>query len=120
VATTTTDGREIDENTCQDILAAGILAAIQVVGSRWTGALLFAAMRGARRYSEYRTMVVGISDRLLTQRLKELQAQGLIERTVIPSTPVQIVYSPTSDARELISALEPLSEWGLRRLSPSS
>jgi DNA-binding HxlR family transcriptional regulator len=116
----TTDHKQIDEDACQEVLAAGILAAIQLVGSRWTGALLFAAMRGARRYSEYRAMVPGISDRLLTQRLKELQIQGLIERTVIPSTPVQIVYSPTSEARELIAALQPLSEWGCRRLPQSS
>jgi DNA-binding HxlR family transcriptional regulator len=110
----------IDENLCQEMLAAGILPAIELIGSRWTSAVLLAAMSGARRFGEYRAMVAGISDRLLTQRLKELQAEGLIERTVVPSTPVQIVYAPTADARDLIAALQPLSVWGQRRLAARS
>jgi DNA-binding HxlR family transcriptional regulator len=110
----------IDEDMCQEMLAAGILPAIELIGKRWTSAVLLAAAGGARRYGEYRAMVAGISDRLLTQRLKELQAEGLIERTVVPSTPVQIVYSPTAAARELIAALQPLSVWGQRRLLAKS
>jgi DNA-binding HxlR family transcriptional regulator len=118
VAKTTTLAGHIDDACCQKLLAGGILSAIELVGGRWTGAILLAAVGGARRYGEYRAMVVGISDRLLTLRLKELQAEGLIERTVVPSTPVQILYSPTANARELMSALQPLAEWGRRRLPP--
>jgi DNA-binding HxlR family transcriptional regulator len=100
----------IDDDTCQSILAA-----MELVGGRWTGSVLFAAVRGARRYSEYRAMVTGISDPMLTRRLRKLQAEGLIRRTVIPTMPVQVIYSPTAEARELIAALEPLSAWGLQR-----
>ena len=113
----TSGAGHIDASLCQEMLAAGILPAIELVGRRWTSAVLLAAAGGARRYGEYRARVAGISDRLLTQRLKELQAEGLIERTVIPSTPVQIVYSPTTAALELIAALRPLSVWGERRLA---
>jgi DNA-binding HxlR family transcriptional regulator len=100
----------IDDDTCQSILAA-----MELVGGRWTGSVLFAAVRGARRYSEYRAMVTGISDPMLTRRLRKLQAEGLIQRTVIPTTPVQVIYSSTAEARELIAALEPLSAWFAQR-----
>lgn len=60
-------------------------------------------------------MVGGISDRLLTQRLKELAAEGLIERTVMPTTPVQIRYSLTPDGQSLLNALQPLAQWMAHR-----
>ncbi|MEV4199042.1 winged helix-turn-helix transcriptional regulator [Micromonospora globbae] len=88
---------------------------LELVGRRWTGAILLAGVRGARRFGEYRAAVSGISDRLLAQRLKELESDGLIERTVIPSSPVQIRYAPSSDGQELMSLLQPLIDWSHRR-----
>ncbi|WP_199789248.1 MULTISPECIES: helix-turn-helix domain-containing protein [unclassified Streptomyces] len=72
--------------------------------------------RGARRFGEYRAVIAGISDRLLTQRLKELEAEGLIARSVIPSTPVQVRYELAPDGQALIAALRPLAQWSARRL----
>jgi DNA-binding HxlR family transcriptional regulator len=69
-----------------------------------------------RRFKEYRALVPGISDPQLTLRLKQLKGRGLIERTVIPSTPVQIMYALTPDAEELISVLAPLAHWSERHL----
>ncbi|WBB66518.1 helix-turn-helix domain-containing protein [Micromonospora sp. WMMD812] len=89
--------------------------ALELVGRRWTGAILLAGLRGARRFGEYRAAVAGISDRLLAQRLKELEADGLIERTVIPTSPVQITYAPSPDGRELMTLLQPLIDWSHRR-----
>nr|WP_201749069.1 helix-turn-helix domain-containing protein [Micromonospora acroterricola] len=60
--------------------------------------------------------MAGISDRLLAQRLRELESDGLIERTVIPTSPVQIRYGPTQDGRELMTLLQPLIDWSHRRL----
>ncbi|WP_327686663.1 winged helix-turn-helix transcriptional regulator [Streptomyces sp. NBC_00467] len=80
------------------------------MGRRWTGSVLQAADRGARRFGEYRAMMDGISDRLLSQRLKELETAGRIERTVIRRTPVQIRYRPAPDGRSLVEALQPLAE----------
>jgi DNA-binding HxlR family transcriptional regulator len=51
---------------------------------------------------------------MLTQRLRELERQGLIERTVIPSSPVQILYAPSARGEQLIEALQPLLQWSLR------
>lgn len=63
-------------------------------------------------------MIDGISDRLLSQRLKELEAAGLIERTVIPTTPVQIRYQLASDGQALVNALLPLAQWSVHRSGP--
>ncbi|MFY1578176.1 winged helix-turn-helix transcriptional regulator [Verrucosispora sp. WMMD703] len=102
--------RQIPEPACR-----GFQDALELVGRRWTGAILLAAVRGARRFGEYRAAVAGISDRLLAARLKELEADGLIERSVIPSTPVQIRYTPTEQGRQLMAALQPLITWSHRR-----
>jgi len=91
---------------------------LDTVGRRWSGAILVAAARGARRFGEYRRVVTGISDRMLSQRLKELEALGLIRRDVVPSTPVQILYEPTALGLELLKALQPLFRWGEQRLRP--
>jgi DNA-binding HxlR family transcriptional regulator len=111
---TSPPGTPVDEESCHRILRA-----IDIIGLRWTGPILLAGARGARRFKEYRAMVPGISDPQLTLRLKQMQGRGLIQRTVIPSTPVQILYALTPDAEELISALQPLSHWSERHL-PSS
>jgi len=100
----------IDDSGCRTFQDA-----LELVGRRWTGAILLAGLRGARRFGEYRRTVTGISDRLLAQRLKELESDGLIERTVIPTSPVQVQYAPTSDGRELMTLLQPLIDWSHRR-----
>jgi DNA-binding HxlR family transcriptional regulator len=84
---------------------------LEFVGRRWVGAVLLAGAQGARRFSEYRALVPGISDRLLAQRLKELESYKLMRREVVPSTPVQILYTPSPAGAELISALQPLIAW---------
>ena len=85
--------------------------AIEFVGRRWVGVVLIAGYLGARRFSEYRRFSAGISDRMLTQRLRELEHRGLLERTVIPTMPVQITYAPTPRGQGLVRALQPLVEW---------
>ena len=85
--------------------------AIEFVGRRWVGVVLIAGYLGARRFSEYRRFSAGISDRMLTQRLRELEHRGLLERTVIPTMPVQITYAPTPRGQGLVRALQPLVDW---------
>ncbi|MER7683043.1 helix-turn-helix domain-containing protein [Streptomyces sp. NPDC096934] len=100
----------IHDNTCPRFEST-----LELVGRRWTGSVLQAAGRGARRFTEYRGMIEGISDRLLSQRLKELEAAGLIERTVVPTTPVQIRYRLAADGEALVAALMPLARWSTSR-----
>ncbi|MFD9701780.1 winged helix-turn-helix transcriptional regulator [Lentzea sp. NPDC059081] len=98
--------KAVDEENCHRIIRA-----LDILGARWTGPILLAGAQGARRFKEYRALVPGISDPLLTLRLKQLQGRGLIERTVIPTTPVQIRYALTPGAEELIVVLRPLARW---------
>ncbi|MEU8007080.1 helix-turn-helix domain-containing protein [Catellatospora sp. NPDC049111] len=87
---------------------------LELVGRRWVGMVMLAGQRGARRFGQYRAYVDGISDRMLAQRLRELERHGLLAREVIPTTPVQILYAPTPRALELMGALQPLLDWTVR------
>ena len=100
---------DIDAEACR-----AFQQTLERVGKRWSGAILLAATRGARRFGEFRRMVPGISDRVLAQRLRELEGLGLIEREVVPTMPVQIRYRPTAEGTHLMVALQPLVQWGLR------
>jgi DNA-binding HxlR family transcriptional regulator len=100
---------DIDDEECRRFQQAAELA-----GKKWTASILLAAYRGAERFSEYRQLVAGVSDRMLSVRLRELETEDLIARTVIPTTPVQIRYSLTPRGRELIQGLQPLVNWGNR------
>ncbi|HEY5221495.1 MAG TPA: helix-turn-helix domain-containing protein [Microbacteriaceae bacterium] len=100
----------IDDDECRRFRSS-----VELAGRKWTGAILLAGARGAHRFSEYRSMVEGISDRLLASRLQELEREGLIQRQVLASTPVMITYSLTPSGRQLISLLHPLVQWSRAR-----
>jgi len=72
---------------------------------------MLALSRGATRFSEITEMVTGLSDRLLAQRLRELETAQLIEREVLPTTPVQVRYRLTQRGSELLDALAPVTAW---------
>jgi len=85
--------------------------AIEIIGRRWTGAILRAMLAGSCRFSEILTLIPGLSDRLLSQRLRELEAEGIVERLVTPSTPVRVEYVLTDKGRALTDALVAVAEW---------
>jgi DNA-binding HxlR family transcriptional regulator len=89
-------------------------AAVELVGKRWSGAILSALTDGPRRFGELNHAVPGMSDRLLSQRLRELEAEGVVERTVEPSAPPRVSYSLTKKGAELSPALRELRNWGQR------
>jgi DNA-binding HxlR family transcriptional regulator len=106
----------IDDETCRLFRAGAELA-----GQKWTAAVLLAMARGADRFSDIRGLVDGISDRVLSARLKELERQKLLARQVVPTVPVQVRYTLTAQGRELITILQPLVTWGARwKLHPSA
>jgi DNA-binding HxlR family transcriptional regulator len=94
-------------------------ATIELIGRRWNGAILLAIIRGADRFKDVLDAVPGLSERLLAQRLKELEQARIIERDVRPSTPVRITYRLTPRGTELASAIEPLLAWGDRWIDPA-
>jgi DNA-binding HxlR family transcriptional regulator len=85
--------------------------AIELIGKRWTGAILFVLLDGPCHFSQVRDLVPEISDRLLSERLKELEAEGIVERRVIEGAPVRVEYSLTPKGRALEPVVHQLKAW---------
>ncbi|GAA4168984.1 helix-turn-helix domain-containing protein [Gryllotalpicola koreensis] len=102
-----TGWEQIDDEECRR--ATGI---VELIGRRWSSAIMLAMARGAERFSELLASVIGLSDRMLALRLKELEHAGLIDRVVEPTTPVTVRYLLTAQGRDLLTALQPLVRYG--------
>lgn len=89
-------------------------AAIELIGKRWTGAIIFSLSEGPQRFGELARAIPGLSDRLLSQRLRELEHEGLVEREVEPGTPVRVTYGLTEKGAELGPAIQELKQWAKR------
>jgi DNA-binding HxlR family transcriptional regulator len=91
--------------------------AVELVGKRWTGAILRVLMDGPLRFSEIAQAVPELSDRLLSERMKELEHRGIVERTVHPGPPLRVEYGLSEMGRELGPALSEIQRWAARWLS---
>jgi DNA-binding HxlR family transcriptional regulator len=92
--------------------------AVELIGRRWSGAVIRALMSGITRFSELSETVPGLSDRMLAERLKELEAEGIVLRSVIPETPVRVEYTLTEKGRDLEAVMQALSGWAERWVTP--
>lgn len=88
--------------------------ALEIIGRRWTGAILRALMVGVTRFNDIAETIPGLSDRLLSERLKELEAEGLVVRTVTPSTPVRVEYTLTETGADLLPVVKSVEAWAER------
>jgi DNA-binding HxlR family transcriptional regulator len=91
--------------------------AVELVGRRWTGVILRALLHGATRFWQIRDSIPEMNDRMLASRLKELEAEGIITRTVIPDTPVRIEYGLTEQGKDLQQVLATIEAWADRWLT---
>ena len=85
--------------------------AIQLLGKRWTGLLLDALMEGPQRFCELTATVEGLSDRVLSDRLRELEVEGVVDRIVYPQIPVRVEYKLTEKGLALEPVVEAIHEW---------
>jgi DNA-binding HxlR family transcriptional regulator len=85
--------------------------AIQILGKRWTGLLLDALMEGPRRFCELTALVEGLSDRVLSDRLRELETEGVVKRVVYPQIPVRVEYQLTEKGHALKPVIEAIHTW---------
>ncbi len=85
-----------------------------MVGKRWTGAILFSLCEGEHYFAELSAAIPGVSDRLLSSRLRELEAEGLVERSVHAGAPARVSYSLTDKGRDLQAAIRELRNWAKR------
>src|SRR3954466_10915932 len=92
--------------------------AVELVGKRWTGAILYVLLHaeGPLRFSEIAHAVPDLSDRLLSERMKELERCGIVDRKVTATSPVRVEYRLTHRGRDLESSLSELKGWADRWL----
>ena len=86
--------------------------AVELIGKRWTGAIVLVLLDGPLHFSGIRQLVPELSDRLLSERLKELEAEGVVERRVLDGSPVRVEYSLTEKGQALEPAIRAIKQWG--------
>jgi DNA-binding HxlR family transcriptional regulator len=91
--------------------------AIELIGRRWTGAIIFLLLDSPRRFAALRDGIPEITDRMLSDRLRELEAESIITRSVIPETPVRVEYALTKKGRALATAVDALIDWSHKWLA---
>src|SRR5437588_1241409 len=92
-------------------LCARFHRASELIGRRWTGAIIFVLLKSRCRFATLRDAIPDITDRMLSERLQELEQEGIVERTVVPDTPVRVEYALTRKGRALASAIDAIAEW---------
>src|SRR3954454_13677584 len=85
--------------------------AAELIGRRWTGAIIFVLLGTTCRFAALRNAIPDITDRMLSERLQELEQEGIVERTVFPDTPVRVEYALTRKGKGLAVAFDAIAEW---------
>ena len=88
--------------------------AVELIGRRWTGAILRAMRSGRTRFTDIAAVVPGLHDRLLADRLRELEAAGVIRREVSPTAPVRVDYRLTEMGQDLDQVMDAIAVWAER------
>jgi DNA-binding HxlR family transcriptional regulator len=89
-------------------------AAVELIGKRWAGAILWALCERPHYFGELSLAIPGLSDRLLSRRLRELESEGLVERSVHAGSPARVSYALTDKGEALAPAIHKLDEWAQR------
>lgn len=88
--------------------------ASELIGRRWTGAIIFVLLKSRCRFATLRDAIPDITDRMLSERLQELEQEGMVERTVYPDTPVRVEYALTKKGKALAAAFDAIADWADR------
>jgi DNA-binding HxlR family transcriptional regulator len=99
-------------NNCH--YGCAVEAALDVIGNKWKGVILFHLLDGKKRFNELRKLIPSVTQRMLTLQLRELEKDGIIHRKVYPEVPPKVEYSLTAIGKELRPMLLSLREWGSR------
>lgn len=112
--------QSIESSPQQSELCPRFHRAVELIGKRWTGAIVRTLMTGPKRFNELLAAIPGISDRLLTERLRELESENIVTREVRAESPVRVIYELTCSGRDLGPALDEIAHWAERWLDPVS
>jgi DNA-binding HxlR family transcriptional regulator len=97
-------------------LCARFHHASELIGRRWTGAIIYVLLQQTCRFATLRDAIPDITDRMLSERLQELEEEGLVERMVVPDTPVRVEYSLTKKGKGLAEAVNSLANWAEKNI----
>lgn len=86
---------------------------LDIMGGKWKGVILFRLIEGTKRFGELQKLLCKITQRTLTNQLRQLEADGLINRKIYPVVPPKVEYSLTEKGRSLTGILQDLYEWGM-------
>jgi DNA-binding HxlR family transcriptional regulator len=92
--------------------------ASELIGRRWTGAIIFVLLEERCRFATLRDAIPDITDRMLSERLHELEQEGIVERTVVPEIPVRVEYALTKKGRALGGTVDAIAQWADRWIEP--
>ena len=98
-------------DTPQPALCSQFHRGIELLGRRWTGAIVFVLLKSRCRFATLRDAIPEITDRMLSERLQELEQEGVVERTVVPETPVRVEYALTKKGRALAVVVQAMTDW---------
>lgn len=98
------------------IFSCGLDATLRVISGKWKPLILYFLLQGPNRYGELKRAVRGVSDKMLIQQLKELEADGILTRTDHKEVPPRVDYALTPLGRSLADALAPLCNWGVENM----
>lgn len=104
----------------EDEYCASYQHAIELLGSRWTGEIVRALLAGKTRFREFTATIPGLSDRLCSERLKDLEAEGIVQRCVSPETPVRVDYRLTEKGQALADVVDAVAAWADRWVGAGS
>ena len=91
--------------------------AVELIGGRWTGAIIRTLLQGSTRYAHLKAAVPDITDRMLSERLRFLETEGVVTRKVLPESPIRVEYELTEKGHSLDRALNEIGAWAERWLS---
>ena len=91
-------------------------AAADILGKKWTGRIIRVLLGGPKRFKDVKEQIPEMSDKMLTDRMKELEAEGIVNRHVYPEMPVRIEYELTTKGKDLQPVIETIQAWGERWL----
>lgn len=86
--------------------------AFELLGKKWTGLIIYTLLTGPKRFKDITEMIPSMSDRILAERFKELEAAGIISRHVFPDIPVRIEYELTQKGKSLQPVMHEVQQWG--------
>ena len=93
---------------------------LEVIGGRWKVPILWHLLQGTRRFSELSRALDGVTQKMLTQQLRELERDGIVSRKVYPQVPPKVEYSLTADGKTLKPVVEAMCKWGKARSTAKS